>query len=204
MSLHLWLAFLVASIVISLTPGPGAVLSMSTGLRYGFAGALRAIAGLQLALVIQLAVVMAGVGALLAASATAFLIVKLFGAGYLIWLGVGKWRSPVQPLDADAVPPFRRLFGQGLLVNLTNPKAIVFMAALVPQFIDPAAPALGQFAVLTLTMTAIDILVMGLYAGTAARCRRWLANPRAQRLQNRLFGGVFCAAGALLAGSSRA
>lgn len=204
MSLHLWLAFLAASIVISLTPGPGAVLSMSTGLRYGVAGALRAIAGLQLALVIQLAVVLAGVGAVLAASETAFLIVKFAGAGYLIWLGVGKWRSPVRALESDAAPPFRRLFGQGLLVNLTNPKAIVFMAALVPQFIDPAAPAAGQFAVLTATMTTVDVLVMAAYAGTAARCRRWLADPQAQRLQNRLFGGVFCAAGALLAASSRA
>lgn len=206
MSWSLWAAFLVAAIVIAVSPGPGAVLSMATGLRHGYGGALRAIAGLQLALLIQLAVVALGLGAVLATSATAFLALKIAGAGYLVWLGVQKWRARPEPLDeAGAAQPARRsgLLLQGLLVNLTNPKAIIFMAALVPQFINPREPQFIQFVIIGLTMTAVDTLVMSCYAGLATRFRPLLRNPRALRLQNRVFGTLFVGAGAALAASSR-
>ena len=93
MSYPVWLGFLAASILIAVSPGPGAAISMSTGLRYGYPAALRAILGLQCALLCQLAVVAGGLGALLATSSTAFHTVKLIGAGYLIWLGIQKWRT---------------------------------------------------------------------------------------------------------------
>lgn len=203
MTLSLWLAFLVASIVIAVTPGPGAVTSMSTGIRHGYGHALRAIAGLQLALWLQIAVVVAGLGAVLAASETGFLALKLAGAAYLVWLGIQKWRAPVVPLDADVPPPAHGLFLQGLFVNLTNPKAIVFMAALVPQFIDPDGSALLQFFILGATMSGVDTVVMSCYALLAARCRPWFTEPHTLRLQNRFFGGLFVAAGGLLAASSK-
>ena len=88
MSWTMWLAFLAAALVIAVSPGPGAVLSMSTGLRYGYAAALRAIAGLQIALLLQLCVVALGLGAVLATSVAAFAVVKFGGAAYLIWFGV--------------------------------------------------------------------------------------------------------------------
>ena len=90
MSWNMWVAFLAAAIVIAVSPGPGAVLSMATGLRHGYGQALRAILGLQTALLIQIAVVALGLGALLAASSTAFLIIKIIGAAYLVYLGVTK------------------------------------------------------------------------------------------------------------------
>ena len=137
-SLTLWLGFLLAAIMIAVTPGPGAVLSMSTSMRHGYWSALVAILGLQAAILVHLTVVAVGFGALIAASETAFSVVKFIGAAYLIWLGVQKWRSPPVPVDAEQVPARRGgLFLQGLLVNLTNPKAIIFIGALVPQFIDP-------------------------------------------------------------------
>ena len=203
MSLSLWLGFLVAAILIAVSPGPGAAASMSAGLRYGYGSALRLIAGLQSALAIQLAIVAAGLGALLETSALAFDIVKFCGAAYLIWLGVQKWRALPQAID-EAAPRLaqRGLFVEGLLVNLTNPKAIVFMAALTPQFVDPARPQALQFLIIGLTMCGVDTLVMSCYALLAARLARWLHAPGALRAQNRLFGGIFVGAGVLLAGSN--
>ena len=204
MSWNMWLAFLAAAVVIAVSPGPGAVLSMATGLRHGYAVALRAILGLQTALLIQLAIVVLGLGAVLAASATAFLIVKIAGAGYLIWLGVRKWRAPVELLDDGAAArDTRGVYLQGVLVNLTNPKAIVFMVALVPQFIDPQLPQWPQFFIIATTMVGTDMLVMSCYALLAGRCRRWLSSQRMMKAQNRVFGGMFVAAGSLLAASSR-
>lgn len=204
MSWNMWLAFLAAAVVIAVSPGPGAVLSMATGVRHGYAVALRAILGLQTALLIQLAIVVLGLGAVLAASATAFLIVKIAGAGYLIWLGVRKWRAPVELLDdGTAARDTRGVYLQGVLVNLTNPKAIVFMVALVPQFVDPQLPQWPQFFIIATTMVGTDMVVMSCYALLAGRCRRWLRSPRMMKAQNRVFGGMFVAAGSLLAASSR-
>ncbi|MFT3962617.1 homoserine/homoserine lactone efflux protein [Propionivibrio sp.] len=204
MALATWLAFLLAAILIAVSPGPGAATSMSVGLRHGYLAALRAIGGLQSALLIQLSIVAAGLGALLSASTTAFNIMKFLGAAYLIWLGIQKWRDATQaPGDEEAAVKPQGLFTQGLLVNLTNPKAIVFMAALTPQFIDPARPQWLQFAIIGATMCGVDSIVMSGYALLATRLRRWLRNPRAMKAQNRFFGGIFIGAGALLAASSR-
>lgn len=203
MSLAVWLGFLAAAVVIAVSPGPGAVLSMSTGMRYGYRAAVLAILGLQAALLIQLAVVAIGFGALLAASEVGFALLKLLGAVYLVWLGIQRWRAPPQPL-ADRLPVAARgLFMQGLLVNLGNPKAIIFIGALVPQFIVPSEPLLLQYLVIAATLCLTDLLVMSGYALAAAGMGRWLHEPRALRLQNRLFGGLFVSAGVALALNAR-
>ena len=204
MLLSLWLGFLLAAILIAVSPGPGAAVAMSCGMRYGYAAALRSIFGLESALLIQLAIVAVGLGALLTASALAFDIVKFCGAAYLVWLGIQKWRTAPQELQ-DAKPPMssNALFVEGLLVNLANPKAIVFIAALTPQFIDPNRPQLPQFLIIALTMCITDTLVMSGYALLASRLGAWLHGARARRAQDRFFGGLFIGAGALLATSSR-
>lgn len=200
----LWLAFLLAAILIAVTPGPGAAISMSIGLRHGYRAALAVILGLQAALLIQIVIVAVGFGALLAASETAFAVVKFVGAAYLVWLGVQKWRAKPLPPAGEVVPVARRgLFLQGLLVNLTNPKAIIFIGALVPQFINPANPLLSQYVIIALTLCLTDFLVMSGYALAAARLGRWLHDPQMLRLQNRAFGALFVSAGAALAVSSR-
>ena len=204
MSFSLWLGFLVAAILIAVSPGPGAAASMSAGLRYGYSATLRVIFGLQSALIIQLAIVAVGLGAVLMASTLAFDIVKFIGAAYLIWLGIQKWRSAPQEIDENsALAAPEGLFKEGLLVNLTNPKAIVFMSALMPQFIDPALPQWPQFLLIGLTMCVVDTVVMSGYALLATRLRRCLHDPRALKAQNRFFGGIFVGAGALLAASGR-
>lgn len=204
MTLAVWFGFLAAAILIAVTPGPGAVISMSTGMRHGYWAALTAILGLQAAILLHLLIVALGLGALLAASESAFSLVKFLGATYLVWLGLQKWRAPPLPVDAHA-PPVRRhgLFLQGVLVNLTNPKAIIFIGALVPQFVDPAQPQVPQYLLIALTLCLTDLAVMSGYALAAVRLGRWLHDPLAIRLQNRAFGGLFVSAGALLALSSR-
>lgn len=204
MALSAWFGFFIASILIAVSPGPGAAASMSAGLRFGYGGALRVIGGLQSALTIQVTVVALGLGAILTTSAHAFDLIRFLGAAYLIWLGIQKWRAPVEEIDAEApAAAAEGLFVEGLLVNLTNPKAIVFIAALVPQFIDPNRPQWPQFLIIVLTMCSVDTIVMSGYALLASRMRGWLHNPRLMKTQNRFFGGVFVGAGALLAASGR-
>lgn len=204
MTLGVWLGFFLAAILIAVTPGPGAVISMSTGIRHGYWSALMAILGLQAAILLHLLIVALGLGALLAASETAFVVVKFVGATYLVWLGIQKWRAPLVPVDAHALPaPRKGLFLQGVLVNLTNPKAIIFIGALVPQFVDPTQAQLPQYLLIAATLCLTDMIVMSAYALAAVHLGRWLHDPVAIRLQNRVFGGLFVSAGALLAASSR-
>lgn len=209
MELHVWLAFFAASWVIAISPGSGAVLSMSHGLAYGVRQTSATIVGLQVGLGVILLVAGVGVGALLLASATAFTVVKVLGAAYLIWLGVQQWRAPVVMSSASAgaatgavgepgLPSVRRRITLGFFTNVTNPKGIVFMVAVLPQFIDPARALWLQLLILLVTSVGVDLLVMHGYAFLASRAQRWLASARARRAQNRVFGGVLLAMGASL------
>ena len=206
MELQVWLAYFLASWAIALSPGSGAVLSMTHGLAYGVRKTGATIAGLQLGLAVILLVAGVGVGALLVASAAAFTVVKFAGAAYLIWLGFKQWRAHVpvhattpdaQPLSA-AVPDARERFLTGFFTNVTNPKGIVFMVAVLPQFIDPSRPLWLQLLVLLVTTIGVDLLVMHGYAYLASRAQRWLATARARRTQNRVFGGVLMGMGVSL------
>lgn len=208
MSLEAWLAFLVASWVISLSPGAGAIASMSCGLQYGFWRGYWNAIGLQLALVLQIAVVAAGLGAVLATSSLAFSLIKWFGVAYLLWLACKQWQALPQALDDSAAPrPIGRplsLVLRGFVVNASNPKAIVFILAVLPQFLDPSKPLMLQYVEMAATMVAVDLLVMAGYTGLAARVLRLLRTPRQQRLVNRSFATMFAAAAALLATVKRA
>jgi homoserine/homoserine lactone efflux protein len=202
MRLEVWWAYFFACWAIALSPGSGAVLSMSHGLSYGVRAASVTIAGLQVGLTIVLVIAGAGLGALLVASETAFTVVKWAGAAYLVWLGLQQWRASgaVAP-GAVRLPPLpaRRRFLTGLFTNATNPKGIVFMVAVLPQFIDPGRPLLLQLLILAVTMCAVDIVVMHGYAALAARLQGVLRTPRAMRWLNRVFGGVLMGMGAALA-----
>ena len=203
MDWHVWLVYFVASWVIAVSPGSGAVLAMSHGLAYGVRGASATVLGLQIGLAFIMLVAGAGVGAVLVASAGAFMVVKLLGAAYLLWLGFKQWRAPVTLDDggAQAGPPVMRLRQRvltGALTNATNPKGIVFMVAVLPQFIDPARPLLLQLLILLVTTLAVDTVVMHGYALLASRLRALLRSARARRTQNRVFGGVLMGMGASL------
>ncbi|WP_166361034.1 LysE family transporter [Pseudomonas akapageensis] len=208
MTLETWLAFFAACWVISLSPGAGAIASMSCGLQYGFWRGYWNALGLQLGLVLQIAIIAAGVGAILAASATAFQLIKWFGVVYLVYLAVKQWRAlPSNLNDESAVRPIGKplsLVFRGFLVNVSNPKALVFMLAVLPQFINPHAPLLAQYLTIGATMIMVDLLVMAGYTGLAARVLRLLRTPKQQRRMNRTFAGLFLGAATLLATIRRA
>jgi len=202
MPLSVWLTFVAACFVFSLSPGAGAVSTMSTSLTQGPRRALANILGLQIALALHIAVVAAGLGMLLSSSAWAFTALKLAGALYLVWLGVQKWReAPVLAVagSSAAGTSLWRLVRTGMLVNLTNPKSIVFLAAFLPQFVQHGAPQAQQYLILGLTVLAMDWLVMIGYALLAASVRGALSTPVALRRGNRLFGSLFIGAGLALA-----
>lgn len=208
MALETWLAFLVACWVISLSPGAGAVASMSAGLQYGFWRGYWNALGLQIGLALQIAIVAAGVGAILAASALAFSLIKWFGVAYLVYLAYKQWKALPSDLNADAAErPIGRpltLVLRGFLVNASNPKAIVFMLAVLPQFINVHAPLMPQYLVMGVTMIVVDLIVMAGYTGLASRVLRVLRTPRQQRVMNRSFAALFVAAAGLLATVKRA
>ncbi|WP_185268139.1 LysE family transporter [Halopseudomonas xiamenensis] len=201
MSIESWLAFFVACWIISLTPGAGAVASMASGLNYGFARGYWNALGLQLALLLQIVIVAAGVGALLATSALGFALIKWFGVGYLLYLAIRQWRAPTQEMSLQPRPIGRplSLVLRGFVINISNPKAIVFILAVLPQFIDPGRPLLIQYMVMALTMVIVDLIVMAGYTGMAAKAMRLLDSPRQQRLLNRSFAVMYGIAAGLLA-----
>jgi homoserine/homoserine lactone efflux protein len=203
MNFATWITFVVAGALIAISPGSGAVLSMSHGLAYGVRKASATVMGLQLGLLLVLAIAGAGVGSLLLASQVAFTVVKIVGALYLIWLGFSQWRSKAQaagvPTEGLAAhPSFGRRVLTGFLTNATNPKGIIFMVAVLPQFIASSHPVLPQLGILAATMVVIDTTVMHGYAFLASSMQRLFRDERAVRLQNRFFGGVLMTVGGLL------
>ncbi|HEY8609068.1 MAG TPA: LysE family transporter [Noviherbaspirillum sp.] len=202
MTFTTWITFFFASCLIAVSPGSGAVLSMSHGLAYGVRKATVTILGLQAGLLLVLFIAGAGVGSILLASETAFAVVKTVGALYLIYLGITQWRARV---DTGAVqshggpaPTAGRRFLLGFLTNATNPKGIVFMVAVLPQFISGSAPLLPQLLILAATTCAVDLVVMHGYALAAAVMQRYFRSANAVRKQNKFFGGVLMAVGATL------
>ena len=202
MDFSTWLAFFAAAWAISLSPGPGALAAMSAGLNHGFRKGYFTTLGLVLGIWVQLVVVGVGLGALLATSATAFVVVKWAGVAYLVYLGVQQWRAPVRPLaelQAGTAHVRRRdLVLRGLLINIVNPKGTVFLLAVVPQFLTLSQPLTPQYLVIAATLGFTDLTVMAGYTALAAKVLGTLKSARAMKWTNRTFGGLFVAAGALL------
>ncbi|ANF88983.1 threonine transporter RhtB [Pseudomonas antarctica] len=208
MALDTWLAFFLASWIISLSPGAGAIASMSSGLQYGFLRGYWNAIGLQLGLAMQIAVVAGGLGAILAASSTAFYAIKWFGVAYLVYLAIKQWRALPMDMSEDAAirpigKPMAMMF-RGFLVNASNPKALVFMLAVLPQFVNPQAPLLIQYLILGATMIGVDMIVMAGYTGLASKVLRVLRTPKQQKRMNRTFAGLFVGAAGFLASLHRA
>ncbi len=201
MELSTWLAYFVAVWGIALSPGNGAILCMSHGLSYGLRASTVTILGLQLGVLVVLLVSAFGLGALLLASESLFTAVKWIGAAYLAWLGVQLWRAPVQTnQDGIAkVAPMsaKNRFWLGFFTNVTNPKGIVFMVAVLPQFMNPQSPnRLLEVAILAGTMFVVDCAVMHGYSGLASKLARFFKDAKAIQWQNRVFGSVLIAVGA--------
>lgn len=203
MSWSVWASLVVTAVLISFTPGAGAINTMANALGVGWTRSIWGILGQQIALVTHIVVVAAGVGVVVAGSPALFTAIRYGGAAYLVVLGVRQWRSRGAEDDEPSAVVTRTpaaMLRRGILVNLTNPKALVFFLAFIPQFIRPDRPLLPQYAVLAATTVAIDVIVMWCFFAPAARgLRRVTRTPRGQRALNRTFGGLFVGVGVLLA-----
>ncbi len=200
MSLELYLTFVAASALLILTPGPMVAFVVATTLSRGLHQGLVAVAGSAIASAIQLSIVAVGLAALLSTAGEAFFWIKWIGVAYLFYLGIRAFRAPQDSLDADpAIANYdsRRTFLEGFLVNLTNPKGLLFHGAFLPLFISPSSPAGPQLLLLAVTFVAIGASLDSLWALTAARSREFLA--RAGRWRHRVTGGVLMTAAAGLA-----
>ncbi|MFC3148105.1 LysE family transporter [Piscinibacterium candidicorallinum] len=205
-----WLAFFAASWAISISPGAGAVAAMSSGAAYGFRRGYWTTAGLISGIWLQVLLVAVGLGALIAASSTAFLIVKWLGVAYLVYLGLRVWKDSLHPsggaiqVEQGGTATRRSLVLKGFVVNAMNPKGTVFLLAVMPQFLDPHAPLVPQYLIIALTLGFTDLVVMGVYTALAARVLAVMNSPRQTAWINRFFGSLFILAGAWLATFKRA
>ena len=200
MHLSTWLLFTGTTLLLAFTPGPAVLLAISTSVASGPARAMLGSLGNAAGVFVVSAVSMAGLGVVLGTSAAAFTVLKLLGAGYLIYLGVRQWRSRTNAFAAPADGAARgrsslRLFGHGLTVAVTNPKSILFFSALFPQFLRPDAPLLQQFLVLTATFAACTVLSHAFYVLLARGVKHGFSNPQRVRLFNRVSGGTFVVLG---------
>ena len=199
MDLDTWLVYLLAAIGLSLSPGPNGLLALTHGALHGRRKTLFTIFGGSLGFVAIIALSMFGIGALLKTSLVWLAVLKWLGGAYLVWLGVQVWRAPAIGVGLQGPAAPRRgwsLFRQGALSAMTNPKGILFFAAFLPQFIDPARSLFVQFVVMAGTFAAIEVVTEFVIASTAHRIRPWL--KRVGRRFNQACGGIFVAIGAAL------
>ena len=206
MTFESWAAFTAASAVLLIIPGPTVLLVVSYALGQGWRTVLPMTVGVALGDFTAMTLSILGVGALLAASATLFTILKWAGAAYLVYLGIRLWRAG-GALDAaprtDAVSSAKML-GHAWLVTALNPKSITFFVAFLPAFLDPQADFLTQMLVFETTFLVLAFANAFGYALVAARARGFVANPRAIGIVNKVGGGLLIGAGAAtvtLAGS---
>lgn len=206
MTIDTWISFVAVFTALSLPLGPSAVTIMSVSAAAGLRRAAMVALGFVLAGAIHASVASVGFGALLLASAELFTAVKLAGAAYLAWLCIRMWRRPTVTRMVSgggrpgAVETGPALVRRGVLVSLSNPKAVLSYMAIFPQFIEPALPLVPQLAVLMPTAAVIVFAVYMGYAGLAAPLGRWLVTARRQRWFNRAVAAIygFCAAGLAL------
>jgi threonine/homoserine/homoserine lactone efflux protein len=198
MDLDIWLAFCAAALVMLLIPGPTILLVIGQSLGGGAGRALPLVAGVALGDLTAMTLSLAGLGAILATSATLFTALKWAGAAYLVWLGVKMWRAPVEP---GAAPPLAagRALREAWLVTALNPKGIVFFVAFVPQFIDPARPFPMQALVLVATFVTLGAANAALYAALATNLSGAVRRPSVRRVLNRTGGAVLMGAGLAVA-----
>jgi len=199
MALDTWLLYLLASIGLSLTPGPNSLLALTHGALYGARRTLLTIIGGVFGFSALIALAMFGLTALLQASASVLTVLKWVGGAYLLWLGIQLWRSPALQLEVNtraARLSNAAMFRQGLLSAMANPKVLLFYGAFLPQFIDPQRGLFLQFVIMAATFASVEFVVEYLLARLAFRIKPWLA--KGGKGFNRCCGGLFALIGVAL------
>ena len=202
MSYEMWFAFALTSAAVVALPGPTVLLVVAYSLGHGRRAARAAVAGVGLGDFTAMTASLLGLGAILAASATAFTAVKWAGAVYLLYLGVKMWRAPVANVneaepDLASSPRPASVFAHAWLVTALNPKSIVFFVAFLPLFIDPARPLLGQLVVMEATFLVLAVTNAAAYAWLAGLARGKVRRPSVRRAVNRVGGSLMIGAAIL-------
>lgn len=195
-----YLTFFVATTIMILIPGPSVMLTVGHALSYGWRPALLTVAGATGGVAVQLGVTLVGMASFVLLLAEWFEWLRWAGVAYLLYLGIRQWRAQPEA-DMAVAPSVKRgsLFLQGLIVTIPNPKSLLFMAAFLPQFLDPTRPLTLQFAVMVPTFLAITFVFTGVWALAAGTAGRAFRSRRAQVIRNRVTGGLFIGAGLGLA-----
>ncbi len=199
MALDTWFIYLLASIGLSLTPGPNSLLALTHGALYGARRTLFTIVGGVFGFSALIALAMFGLTALLQTSASVLTVLKWVGGAYLVWLGIQLWRSPALHLEITkraARLSNLGMFRQGLLSAFANPKVLLFYGAFLPQFIDPKRGLLLQFVIMAATFASVECVVEYLLARLEFRIRPWLA--KGGKGFNRCCGSLFALIGVAL------
>ncbi len=198
-----WWLFAATETILSFTPGPAVLFVLSSALRLGARQGLPAILAILVANSIYFALSATGIGALLASSSRFFFAAKWLGAAYLVYLGARAilGHHSVVPAEEHATIPTGswRLFADGLVLQLSNPKAIVFFSAILPQFINPRQAVLPQIVILGLTSTVCEFMVLCAYGIAASRASLLARQPRYATWTNRVAGALLIGAGTGLA-----
>ncbi|MGD1888888.1 MAG: LysE family translocator [Cohaesibacteraceae bacterium] len=205
MTIELYLSYVVACFVVLAVPGPTILLVISYALSQGKRAALSTVVGVGLGDAIAVTVSLAGLGAIMATSATAFTVLKWVGAAYLVYLGIKMWRTePKLNLEDQPDISQRKMTLHTTIVTALNPKGIAFFVAFLPHFLNPAAPAVPQLALLGTTFVVLGIVNAALYALFAAHLRTRISQPGTQKWANRAGGTMLLGAGLMTAALRRA
>ncbi len=204
MSFEFWGVYILTVFVASIIPGPSMILALTHGIKFGAQKAISTALGNSTASFLQAVVSIAGLGALLAASETAFMVVKYAGAAYLIWLGIGVLMAGDFNLEEGKsakteMPSSKKLFLQGFWVAAGNPKAIVFFSALFPQFISTGQATVQHFALMLGLLTIIAFTCMMIYACGGEKIKEFLKGTAVSRHVNKILGTAFISLGLSLA-----
>lgn len=199
--MELYALFVLMAMTTVLSPGPGVLMTLTNALNQGRRETFAGVLGIACGAAVVAGVSATSLGIVLAASNTAYMVLKLAGAAYLIYLGLRLWRAPAVALGSGGVKSGAsgQRFVEGVTLQLTNPKAIFFFLSVFPQFIKPEAGFAPQFAALVATYGAIVVLVHSVYAACAQRARQWLSSATGGRLLQRVAGTVFIAFALLMA-----
>ncbi|MTI45365.1 homoserine/homoserine lactone efflux protein [Roseibium hamelinense] len=207
MPLETWLLFILVALVPAISPGPAVLLAISNTLRFGRNATLASATGNAIGLIVLGFAVAFGFGAIMATSALAFTVLKFAGAAYLIYLGTKVWRDKTGFNTLDGALCTRKshsaLFIQALAVSVTNPKAILVISALFPQFMSKSGIQIDQVVILSLTYAALCWLNHAAIAVAGNHLRRFIISPKRMRLARRITGGLFVGFGAAMAAASR-
>lgn len=202
MSIQIFLLYLAAWSLAAISPGPAVMCAMAQSTRHGFRSSLAGILGIQLGSFLLFAGVALGLGTILAQATMAFTVLRVLGAVYLFFLGIrillASFRSPLFPTSQPAKVAHQNLFVQGLLIQISNPKALLFISALLPQFIEAQRSVPLQFVLLFLATVVVDVAVLSSYAFFAQRGIQRFRGSRVSGWLERAFGAALIAFGCRL------